>query len=260
MEELNTLFRALVKKYHPDKVRDYPEWAHERMAEINIAYELLAQKITELATPEPKPATEPTQTDENENFEDIGNVQVKPLSAEESQVFYSIFNEFLDGLGLYYQYGLENPSYRNEGVRRFRFREALRMIIRSRDKLDLCKKTYRNPAITAASRFSRLTVADIDQGMLQFSSEPHFKKYDRRLFNARRAFDKAVKVVLFPELVPGHQASQYYSGIYSCYPEFIIYLNTVDGELRRKAGILQAARYDAFMSLVQLRNSGVLHF
>ncbi len=260
MEELNTLFRALVKKYHPDKVRDYPEWAHERMAEINIAYELLAQKITELATPEPKPATEPTQTDENENFEDIGNVQVKPLSAEESQVFYSIFNEFLDGLGLYYQYGLENPSYRNEGVRRFRFREALRMIIRSRDKLDLCKKTYRNPAITAASRFSRLTVADIDQGMLQFSSEPHFKKYDRRLFNARRTFDKAVKVVLFPELVPGHQASQYYSGIYSCYPEFIIYLNTVDGELRRKAGILQAARYDAFMSLVQLRNSGVLHF
>ena len=126
--------------------------------------------------------------------------------------------------------------------------------------LSLCKKTYRNPAITAASRFSRLTVADIDQGMLQFSSEPHFKKYDRRLFNARRAFDKAVKVVLFPELVPGHQASQYFSGIYSCYPEFIIYLNTVDGELRRKAGILQAARYDAFMSLVQLRNSGVLHF
>ena len=63
VEELNGTFRDLVKKYHPDKVREHPEWAHERMAEINTAYETLVEWLAspEVADPE-KPVDESHRT------------------------------------------------------------------------------------------------------------------------------------------------------------------------------------------------------
>lgn len=266
MGELNSLFRDLVKKYHPDKVRDHPEWAHERMAEINDAYELLVQRITGPVQEEPEQPAEPTSRDESTadtddaRFDEESLDRVPPFNAEESQVFYPPFNSFLDGLGLYYQYGLENPSYRDEGVRRFRYREAMRAIISGRDALAACKKAYPHPIITAASRFARLTVADIDLGIINPSSVPLYRKYDKRMRDARRAFDESVKVILFPELVPDHLQHRCYTGLYSCYSEFVTYLTVFEEGERRKVGILQAARYDAFMSLIQLRNAEVLDF
>ncbi len=259
MEELNGLFRTLVKKYHPDKVRDHPEWAHARMTEINDAYELLVKRITSPVQTEPE--ENPVDREEpNDNTDTDSIWQVPPMDEEESRIFYPLFNDFLDGLGLYYQYGLENPPVRMEGIRRFRYREAMRTIIRGRDSLAACRKIQPHPVFSAASRFARLTTADIDLGEIAISSNPLHRKYDKRMINARRSFDESIKVILFPELVPHHLHSRSYSGLYSCYSEFVIYFTVFEEGERRKAGILQAARYDAFMTLVQMRNARIMEF
>lgn len=258
MGELSTVFRNLVKKYHPDKVRDYPEWAHDRMTEINDAYEILAKKITESVSQNRR---KPPETENDDTIYDNGPLsRVSSFSSDISRVFYPAFNKFLDGLGLYYQYGLDNPSYRHEGVRRFRYREAVRLIISGRDALIEHKSRFGHPVVEAASRYARLTVADIDLGTMPVSMDPRYHKYDTRMMKARKAFDDSVKVIFFPEFIPSHLHSRYSSGLYSCYSEFIFYLTIFDEGERQKLGILQTARYDALIALIQLRNAGLLVF
>ena len=125
IEDLNSVFRELVKKYHP-------EWAHERRSEINDAYETLAEWLSK-PPPQKKPAAktakskaEPqydgsTDRDQPQNSDDeLFRRESPPLSPRAAEELYPRFNLFLDGLGVYYQYGLDNPAYRAEGVRRFR--------------------------------------------------------------------------------------------------------------------------------------------
>ena len=261
MEELNASFRGLVKKYHPDKVRDYPDWAHERMAEINDAYETLASWISRpqetagrpKAEPRPEPAAE-AETDT------LRAHDVPSLEGRDAAAFDAACTRFLDGLGLYFQYGLDNPAYRVEGVRRFRFREALRSAMRGRDELEECAAATGHPTVRSVARFSRLCIADMDLGRPVYSAaETAVRRLDERFFAARRTFDGAVKVILFPELVPAHLRQKTAAGLYSCYAEFIVYLTVFPEGERRKAAILATARYDAFMDILEYRNSGHLN-
>lgn len=268
MEELNSTFRELVKKYHPDKVRDHPEWAHERMAEINDAYESLAEWIATPAEPAQKkapvkdpPAAAKRQSRPQEPEYDLFRREIPPLNPRLAEMFYPVFNGFLDGLGLYYQYGLENSSYREEGVRRFRYREAMRVVEKHRNMLEQLASRETHPAIKTAARFAKLSTADMNIGDPVFPpGRPEWKQFDRRLHSARRNFDSAVRAIFFPELVPAHRRGQTAATLYSSYTEFILYVTIFTEGERRKAGILQAARYDAFMDLVEYRNNSILQF
>ena len=259
MENLNSIFRDLVKKYHPDKIREHPDWAHERMSEINDAYETLAEW---LVSPPIQKKTKPVEPEEQYESPDneIFRKEIPPLSSAQSKVFYPVFNMLLDGLGVYYQYGLENPAYRGEGVRRFRYREALRAIKKSRDMLEIQSANYSHPVYSAASRYARLTATEIEFGEPVFSDMMTFRKFDDRLRTARRSFDDAVKEIFFPELIPRHLLGRATSGLYACYTSFVLYLTIFTEGERRDAGILMTARYDAFMDLMELRNEGILQF
>lgn len=265
MEELNIAFRNLVKKYHPDKVRDYPEWAHERMAEINDAYESLASWIaTPPKQPQKKqgPSYQETEAEENNNFDHTEKTDDIPrMDKQSGEDFHSAYSLFLDGLGLYYQYGLNNPSYRTEGVRRFRYREALRTAKKGHDILEKRASDTNHPVINAVARFSRLSIADMDLGFLSSpETKQRLKRLDDRFAAARKMFDEAIKVFLFPELVPNHLHTKVRAGLYSCYSEFVIYLTMFHEGERRKAAILATARYDAFMDLLEMKNAGHLEF
>lgn len=265
IEELNSSFRDLVKKYHPDKVREHPEWAHERMAEINDAYETLAEWVNNPPIPEAikqkKTETyEPDAAEESAGTSQAGLYwkDIPPLTAVLEKDFYPGFNRFLDGLGVYYQYGLDNPAYRGEGVRRFRFREALRNVEKGRNELEKLSGQNGHPIVKAAARFARLTVAEINLGEPVFQEPMTFRKFDDKLRSARRSFDDAIKEVLFPELIPKHLRGRATAGLYTCYTAFVLYVTVFNEGERRDAGILMAARYDAFMDLLELRNIGLL--
>jgi len=272
IEDLNSVFRDLVKKYHPDKMREHPDWAHERMSEINDAYETLAEW---LSTPLPrktsvKPA-EPAASSQKENYkesrsryqdsdEELFRRETVPLSPAAAGELYPIFNLFLDGLGVYYQYGLDNPAYRAEGVRRFRYREALRTMQKARDRLEIQSKNNMHPAFNAISRFARLTCAEIEFGEPVFEEMMTFRKFDDRFRAARRSFDDAVKEIFFPELIQKHLTGRAISGLYACYTSYVLYLTIFTEGDRRNAAILMTARYDALMDLLNLRSDGILEF
>jgi len=260
VQQLNLLFRELVKKYHPDKVRDYPDWAHERMSEINDAYETIVEWL----------ANPPTESEGSEIAENHGedyrheadaqdfHTEVAPLSAELEIKFQPAFNKFLDGLGIYYQYGLENHEYRQEGIRRFRFREAGRLITEGRDELELLSKNHQHSIFKTVARFARLTVADIVIAKPRFYGKKLFHKIDMRLGSARRNFDDAIKEILFPEFIPNHLRGRATTRLYTCYATFVFYMTTfVKGE-RHKIGVLMTARYDALMDLMRLKDRGLL--
>ncbi len=261
IEALNSIFRELVKKYHPDKVREHPEWAHERMSEINDAYETLAEWLSQ--PPEQRKATA-TVNEEYESpaepDEDLFRKETPPLNSADGKIFYSFFNSFLDGLGVYYQYGLDNPAYRNEGIRRFRFREASREVQKARDELEALTKKKNHPVYLAASRFSRLTAVEMELGEPVFEENMKYRKFDDQFRLARRSFDDAVKEILFPELIPGHLKGRAVSGLYACYTSFVLYLTVFTEGERRNTAILMTARYDALMDLLELRNNGILEF
>ena len=265
MEDLNSRFRELVKKYHPDKMQDFPEWSHERMSEINDAYETLAEWLSR-----PIAADKPQRTDQKKNQHETSpeeypedvlfRREIPGLTAGERKRFYPIFNSFLDGLGIYYQYGLENPAYRNEGIRRFRYREAFRTIEKAGMNSEKLSAEIKHPVIIAATRFIRLTAAEMNFGEPVFRDMITFRKFDDRLRLARRSFDDAVKEIFFPELIPGHLSGRATSGLYACYTSFVLYLTVFTEGERRKAGILMTARYDALMDLIEMRNDGILDF
>ncbi len=261
IDSLNSIFRELVKKYHPDKVREHPDWAHERMSEINNAYETLVEWLSK---PPEVGKTTPTVTETRENpektDEELFRREIPTINSADRNIFYPVFNSFLDGLGVYYQYGLDNPAYRVEGVRRFRFREAFRTIQKTRDKLEVYTKEKSHPVFLAASRFSRLTAAEIELGEPDFKDKMKYRKFDDGFRLARRSFDDAVKEIFFPELIPKHLTGRAISGIYACYSSFVLYLTVFTKGERRNAAILMTARYDALMDLLELRSNGILDF
>jgi len=260
IEQLNSLFRELVKKYHPDKVRDYPDWAHERMSEINEAYETIVEWLA-------NPPAESEESEISENHEEAHSWEVAaksaqgeagPLSTDLEIKFRPSFNKFLDGLGIYYQYGLEKYEYRQEGIRRFRFREAGRLIVEGRNELESLLRDYQHPILRMVARFARLTAADIGLAKTNFHNKEIFRKADMRLDSARRNFDDAIKEILFPEFIPNHLRGRATSKLYTCYAIFALYMIIFDKGERHKIGVLMTARYDALMDLMKLRNLGLL--
>ena len=264
-DSLNSIFRELVKKYHPDKVHDYPEWAHEKMSEINDAYETIKIWIAEKPSEQrsstkkrnSKADEEINKNRENKNFYSIKDIP--PLTINSKKVFYPVFNKFLDALGLYYQYGLEIPENRKEGVRRFRYREAVKLIYNSKKEMEKLLSQLDHPVISSALRFIRLTLVDIETGYLQIPPAREYSKIDKDFRNARKIFNNAVKEIFFPELVPLNVRGRSTALMYSCYTQFILYLTSFSEE-RKDAGILMTARFDALSELIEMRNFLLVEF
>lgn len=258
IQQLNLSFRELVKKYHPDKVRDYPDWAHERMSEINDAYETIVEWLANLPAESEEDKIVENHGEEHEADARSFRTEVAPLPAELEIKFQPAFNKFLDGLGIYYQYGLENHKYRQEGIRRFRFREASRLIMEGRNELELLLKNYQHPIFEIVARFARLTAADIGIAKPKFCNKKFFYKIDMHLDSARRDFDNAIKEILFPEFIPNHLRGKAKNKLHTCFATFVLYMTIfVRGE-RHKIGVLMTARHDALMDLIDLKGWGLL--
>lgn len=122
LQDLTAVFRKLVKKYHPDLNQDKQEWSNQKMLYLNEVYNS-AHQFLSLPQSERFPVkTETKEPSKNENT--ISNISFS------QGVVYSM-NLLHDGIGLYYQYGLENIALRNEGTRRSRFRSSVRRIKKS---------------------------------------------------------------------------------------------------------------------------------
>ena len=135
--DLQKSYKKLVKKYHPDSNPENQDWSHKKMTEINLAYELCCKHLegnSESNQGQNENYTEKTDKTEKHKAKThfySRKKQDKRETSELSVIFTkkiaSCSTKFSDAVELFFEYGLENRKLRYEGVRRFRYRECLRL-------------------------------------------------------------------------------------------------------------------------------------
>ncbi|MFP4113537.1 MAG: J domain-containing protein [Spirochaetota bacterium] len=112
LRELNSAYRRLVRKYHPDHNPTRPSWAHDAMTKINAAYDSAVDYLAAL------------------RYEEVQDHLDREIRAHDefTTLFSNVANRVLDGVFTYYQYGLHNPHQRRSGTPRMRYRQAVRRI------------------------------------------------------------------------------------------------------------------------------------
>jgi curved DNA-binding protein CbpA len=135
--DLQKSYKKLVKKYHPDSNPENQDWSHQKMTEINLAYELCCKHLEgNLESNQPRNENshekhkEDHKTEEHSTFSHKKRQpkdKTKDLSTNFSKKLASSSTKFSDAVELFFEYGLENRKLRHEGVRRFRYRECLRL-------------------------------------------------------------------------------------------------------------------------------------
>lgn len=202
--DLVLAYRRLVKRYHPDYNVDRQAWSTEKMTGINLAYETVRAVLSageEAARERRRRAdSEPGTT-----FEEREAARPRPARPDAPTVtpqFARLFDKpwqfFVDGLYVYYQYGLENVHMRREGVHRFRYRQAVKSVkdgIAGLDPLDEDTITEADIARLAAARgFSRAFLQNmlIEKYYIPSRAGPELKAYNH--YNAgSRHLDQAIK-------------------------------------------------------------------
>lgn len=119
-EELVVAYRKLVKIYHPDHNAHQQDFAHRTMSRVNEAFEIAKDYLSSLP-------------------DELGQGPVVPeeeLAYDFTDLFEVALDGILEGIYIYYQYGLENIHLRQEGVRRFRYRVAVKRLKNGIKELD----------------------------------------------------------------------------------------------------------------------------
>ena len=135
--DLQKSYKKLVKKYHPDSNPENQDWSHKKMTEINLAYELCCKHLEgNLQSNQPQHkynSKKEEKSHEHKNDHHFHHKKKhqkhknKELSDPFAKKIASCSTKFTDAVELFFEYGLENRNLRYEGVRRFRYRECMRM-------------------------------------------------------------------------------------------------------------------------------------
>lgn len=148
--DLVLAYRRLVKRYHPDYNADHEAWSTERMTNLNIAYETVRAVMATRSDPgaasararraDAYPGTTFAEREARRTGADPAGADpagarayaerpVGPtLSPQFSRLFDKPWQFVVDGVYVFYQYGLENVHLRHQGVHRFRYRQAVKSI------------------------------------------------------------------------------------------------------------------------------------
>ena len=92
LRDLNTSYRHLVRKYHPDYNPDRRSWAHEAMVKINSAYDSAMDHLSLL------------------RYEEIEERLDGEIQAHDrfTELFSAVANSVLEGVFIYYQSLFQN--------------------------------------------------------------------------------------------------------------------------------------------------------
>jgi len=238
--DLNSTFRRLAKKYHPDFNQGKESWAHGKMTKLNLAYETALKFFTSQGEPE----------------QGAKKSSPVPYTARFSHAVHSV----LQAIELYYDYGLENVHLRKEGVRKFRFRESLRQIERGIKSLTDLKAI----AIFNAQRENLDQFIDFSKAFLQnmlihkyfvpSGIEIEHKAY-RHYSNGSSALDYAIKDAFFGDRLIRIRSGSFYQKISLSYEEFLIVIARYPQSSWVPEAILKIYLIEMFTRVIQLLKS-----
>ena len=210
--DLNTSYRRLAKKYHPDFNQGRESWAHTMMTELNLAYEAALEHFSCPKTGERAASRART---EREAF------RVK---------FKEAIDRVLKSLYTYYQYGLENVHQRREGVKKLRFRECVNGLKKGVDLLEAMKYEARLPEEGENLRiFTDFAEAFLQNALMDRFYNPSSDSVEANAYRHFRdgsdSLDYAIKDVFFGDLLIPVRRGSYYQKIAVGYENLLVVLS-----------------------------------
>jgi hypothetical protein len=192
LKDLNLAYRRLVRDCHPDYNPERLSWAHEAMVKINAAYDVALEHLSSI------------------RYEEIERRLDGEIRAHDRfvQIFLSVANSVLEGIYIYYQYGLENPFLRENGVPRFRYRLALKKVSSGIDQLQRLDSPNSMDRETA-DIFCSFAIAFLQCMRMNRSQDPSGKRTETSAYRHYRLgtqhLDSAIQKVLFGMELSGRQ-------------------------------------------------------
>lgn len=210
--DLNSSYRRLAKKYHPDFNQGRETWANTMMTDLNLAYEAALEHFSC-----PKAAERAARR--------VGS---------ERDAFRLKFKEAIDrvlkALYVYYQYGLENVHQRGEGVKRFRFREFVSGLKKGVDLLEAMGPEARLPEEGENLRiFTDFAKAFLQNALLDRFYTPTSDRVEasayRHFRDGSESLDYAIKDVFFGDLLIPVRKGSCYQKISSAFENLLVVLS-----------------------------------
>ena len=191
LDSLNNSFRKLAKIYHPDSNIGRESWANRAMTELNLAYETVLDYLT--SGRKLKATKGSSLRTSTKDFTRKYDFQIR---------FSRAINKVLDGIYTYYQYGLNNVPLRYEGVRRFRYRDALGSLEEGISQLEALQVS----SLTDFDRVKLRTFTDFAKAFFQNmhievfytpSTDPVEERAYWHYYNGSMHLDYAIKDAFF---------------------------------------------------------------
>ncbi len=201
--ELNRAFRRLAKRYHPDSNPGRESWANEHMSAINTAYEIIRESVE---------STNGQRKERSGNHNNVRRPHASGAAAEEprftaadAEVFRVAHDEIIEGMRLYYQFGLDNVHLRYEGPLRLKYRRAERLVTAGLSTLSrLETRIHGFPHDSFARAFTRFArsfyrAMHIDKYNIPYSGQIDQKAYRRYRYGSG-LLDRTIRDFCFPDL------------------------------------------------------------
>ncbi|MEE8441063.1 MAG: J domain-containing protein [Spirochaetia bacterium] len=208
LRDLNTSYRRFVRKYHPDYNSDRKSWAHEAMVKINSAYDSAMDYLASL------------------RYQEIEERLEEEIQAHDrfTGLFAAVANSVLEGVFIYYQYGLENPHIREHGVPRFRYRLALRKIAAGISQLERLQSpnAVDTDTLQVFSSFSIAFMQCMRMSRIQDPSDSRNEKVAYRHYRSgSELLDEVIRKLLFRAELSSPRSVAAPHGIPVCHAEFM---------------------------------------
>ena len=260
--DLNSSYKRYLRRYHPDFNAGEREWAERMTEKLNLAYGVALAHITDQEQSRAIPVIAASEKGEkNERSRQTGSAEPKGRAKSNAKAnphgrasadrffgnsgsagistsqqrydffntFYQAVDEILEGIYIYYQYGLENIHLRHEGVRSYRFRSSLRKITDATAALEqlreykMQEQDYKN--LTGFIEFANAFLQNMRIEKIHSPSGPRsdtlaYQHYSR----AALMLDRAIRDTFFEELRDTNRSAASPENLDLCTREFMVVL------------------------------------
>lgn len=253
MKELVSVFRKLVKKYHPDLNQDKPEWSNRKMLFLNEAYNSAFEYLSK-----PLSEREIKYSEENESEPDptVRNLSFNTGVAQAMRYLH-------DGIGMYYQYGLDNIVLRREGTRRSRYRSSIRRIKKSFSILQPVAELHLNKneldQLEIIVSFIRYFYKSIHISSIRAADS---SQYERKAFQhytfGSRLVDSVIKEIMFKEFLESYKLGRLTENIKLAEAELnSVIIDYPDAQCIRESTIKKELLI-SFLKMTDLNDMGII--
>ncbi len=256
LQELTSVFRKLVKKYHPDLNQDNVEWSNRQMTYLNEAYDSVFKYLSS-----PEPEMKRVKTSGESVYSPKYNISDINFSHKIQNSLHALYN----GMEIYYQYGLENIVLRQEGTRRSRFKSSIRRIKKSfallKPLADLHLTQYESNQLEIIVNFIQYFYKSIHiRNLRAIDSSVYEKKAFNHYYFGAGLVDKIIKEIMFKEFVEHFKQGRLTENIKLAEAEFnTVIIDYPDAACLRDSEIKKELLL-SFLEIIDLNDRNVIDF